>query len=130
VTLGNGNDITTLGNGSNVVVEGNGNDSVTAGNGNNLIVGGLGPHTIRVGNGTNILIDGSAAVTNPGDSFCQILNAWTANPVAANQAAIRSRFTVTYNSTYPNYLSAGSGIDWFFYKPPTTLNKKSTDFLN
>jgi Ca2+-binding RTX toxin-like protein len=130
VTLGNGNDATTLGNGSNVVVEGNGNDSVSAGNGNNLIVGGLGRYTTRVGNGANILIDGSATVNNPGDSFRQILSAWTANPVASNQAAIRSRFTVIYNSTHPNSLSAGSGIDWFFYKPPTTSNKKSTDFLN
>ncbi len=100
VTLGNGNDVIQLGDGSNVVVEGNGNDSVSAGNGNNLIVGGLGHHTITVGNGTNILIDGSATVNNSGDSLRQILNAWTANPVASNQAAIRSRFTVSYNSRY------------------------------
>jgi hypothetical protein len=53
-----------------------------------------------------------------------------ANPTASKQAAIRSRFTVTYNSTYPNHVSAGSGIDWFFYKPATTSNKKSTDCLN
>jgi len=58
------------------------------------------------------------------------VSAWTANPVASNQAAIRSRFTVTYTSTYPNHLSAGSGIDWFFYKPPTNSNRKPTDFLN
>jgi Ca2+-binding RTX toxin-like protein len=112
------------------VVEGSGNDSVTAGNGNNLIVGGLGQHTIKVGNGTNILIDGSATVTNPGDSFRKILNDWVANPTASNQAAIRSRFTVNYNALYHNTLTAGSGIDWFFYKPPTTSNKKPTDFLN
>jgi parallel beta-helix repeat protein len=130
VMLGNGNDTTTLGNGSNVVVEGNGSDSVTAGNGNNLIVGGLGKHTIKVGNGTNILIDGSATVNNSRDSFRQILSAWTANPTASNQAAIRSRFTVNYNAKYPNTLSAGSGIDWFFYQPSTTSNKKPTDFLN
>ena len=130
VTLGNGNDVIQLGGGSNVVVEGNGNDSVSAGNGNNLVVGGLGHHTITVGNGTNILIDGSATVNNSGDSLRQILNAWTANPVASNQAAIRSRFTVSYNSRYHNTLSAGSGIDWFFYQPPTTSNKKPTDFLN
>ena len=119
-----------LGDGSHVDVEGNGNDSVAAGNGNNPIVGGLGPHKIKVGNGTNILIDGSATVVNPGDSFRQILNAWTANPVASNQSAIRSRFTVNYNAKYTNTLTAGSGIDWFFYQPPTTSNKKSTDFLN
>jgi Ca2+-binding RTX toxin-like protein len=130
VTVGNGKDTTQLGDGSNVVVEGNGKDSVSAGNGNNLIVGGLGRHTIKVGNGTNILIDGSTAIVNPGDSFRQILNAWTANPVASNQATIRSRFTVNYNAKYANTLTAGSGIDWFFYLPPTTSNKKSTDFLN
>ena len=130
VTVGNGIDIVQLGGGSNVVVEGNGIDYVSAGNGNNLIVGGLGLHAIQVGNGTNILIDGSATVNNSGDSFRQILNAWTANPTASNQSAIRSRFTVNYNTKYPNYLSAGRGIDWFFYKPPTTSNKKSTDFLN
>jgi Ca2+-binding RTX toxin-like protein len=112
------------------VVEGDGNDSVTAGNGNNLVVGGLGRHTIRVGNGTNILIDGSATVNHSGDSFRQILDAWTANPVASNQAAIRSRFTVNDNAKYANTLTAGSGIDWFSYQPPTTSNKKSTDFLN
>jgi Ca2+-binding RTX toxin-like protein len=113
-----------------LVVEGNGTDSVTAGNGNNLIVGGLGPHTIKVGNGTNILIDGSATVNNSGDSFRRILNDWVANPTASKQAAIRSRFTVSYNAKYANTLTAGSGIDWFFYQPPTTSNKKSTDFLN
>ena len=112
------------------MVEGNGTDTVTAGKGNNLIVGGLGPHTITVGNGTNILIDGSATVNKSGDSFRQILNDWTAKPTASNQAAIRSRFTVNYNTKYANTLTAGSGIDWFFYKPPTTSNKKSTDFLN
>ena len=76
------------------------------------------------------LIDGSATVTHSGDSLRRVLNDWVANPTASKQAAIRSRFTVTYNSTYPNHLSAGSGIDWFFYKPPTTSNKKSTDCLN
>ena len=130
ITVGNGNDVIRLGGGSNVVVEGNGNDSVAAGNGNNLIVGGLGRHPIRVGNGTNMLIDGSATVANAGDSFRQILNDWAASPVASNQAAIRSRFTVTYNKTYPNFLSAGAGVDWFFYQPPTTSNKKPSDFLN
>jgi hypothetical protein len=130
VTAGNGNDTIQLGGGSNVVVEGTGNDAVSAGNGNDLIVGGLGQHTIRVGNGTNILIDGSATVNNSGDSFRQILNAWTANPTASNQSAIRQRFTVNYNQLYHNTLTAGSGIDWFFYKPPTTSNKKPTDFLN
>jgi Ca2+-binding RTX toxin-like protein len=130
VAAGNGNDTIQLGGGSNVVVEGNGNDSVMAGNGNNLIVGGLGQHTITLGNGTNILIDGSATVTNSGDSFRQILNTWTANPTASNQAAIRSRFTVNYNAKHANTLTAGTGVDWFFYKPPTTSNKKSTDFLN
>jgi Ca2+-binding RTX toxin-like protein len=129
VTLGSGNDTTQLGNGSNIVVEGSGNDSVAAGNGDNLIVGGLGRHTIKVGNGTNILIDGSATV-KPGDSFRQILNAWTANPTASNQGVIRQRLTVNYNALYHNTLTAGSGIDWFFYQPLTTSNKKPTDFLN
>ena len=135
VTLGNGNENVQLGDGSNVVVEGNGNDNVTAGNGNNLIVGGLGivagrgHDTIKVGNGTNILIAGSATVNNSGDSFRQILNAWTINPTASNQSVIRQRFTVNYNPN-ASTLTAGSGIDWFFYKPPTTSNKKSTDFLN
>ena len=107
-----------------------GNDTVSAGNGNNLIVGGQGRHTIRVGKGTNILIDGLATVNNSGDSFRKILSDWAANPTASNQGAIRQRFTVNYNTTYANTLSAGSGIDRFFYKPPTTSNKKSTDFLN
>jgi hypothetical protein len=130
VTLGNGNDNVTAGDGSNVVVEGNGTDTVTAGNGNNLIVGGLGRHTITVGNGTNILIDGSATVYKPQDSLRRILNDWVANPTASNQSKIRSRFTVNYNTKYANTLSAGSGIDWFFYKSPTTSNKKKSDFLN
>lgn len=130
MTAGNGNDTIQVGDGSNVVVEGNGTDSVTAGNGNNLIVGGLGRHTIKIGNGTNILIDGSATVNKSGDSFRQILNSWAANPVASNQAAIRSRFTVNYNTKYANTLMAGNAIDWFFYQPPTTSNKKSTEFRN
>jgi Ca2+-binding RTX toxin-like protein len=130
VTVGNGTDTIQLGNGSNVVVEGNGTDTMKVGNGNNFLVGGLGSHTLTAGNGINILIDGSAAVTKSGDSFRQILNDWVAKPTASNQAAIRSRFTVNYNPKYANTLTAGSGIDWFFYKPPTTSNKKATDFLN
>ena len=129
VTAGNGNDTIHQGDGSNVVVEGDGNDTVSAGNGDNLIVGGLGQHTIQVGNGTNILIDGSATVNQSGDSFRRILDDWVANPTASNQGAIRQRFTVNYNAKYANTLTAGSGIDWFFYQnPPTTSNKKSTDF--
>ena len=128
--MGNGNDTIQPGDGSNVVVEGNGNDTVAAGNGNNLIVGGRGRHTIKVGNGNNILIDRTATVKKSGDSFRRILNDWTANPTASNQAAIRSRFTVNYNTKYANTLTAGSGIDWFFYKSPTTSNEKSNDFRN
>ena len=121
---------TQLGDGCNVGVEGNGHDSVSAGDGNNLIIGGLGRHTTKVGNGTNILIDGSATLTNPADSLRRILNDWAAKPTASNQGAIRQRFTVHYNTKYANPLSAGSGIDWFFYQPPTTSNTKSTDLLN
>jgi Ca2+-binding RTX toxin-like protein len=128
VTAGNGNDTFQLGDGSNVVIEGNSTNNVTAGKGNDLIVGGLGQHTIRVGNGTNILIDGSATVTDSGDSVRQILGAWAANPVRSNQAPIQSGFTVNYNAKHAKTLSAGPGIDWFFYKPPTTSNKKPTDF--
>jgi parallel beta-helix repeat protein len=130
VTVGNGNDTITLGDGSNVVVAGNGTDAITAGNGNNWLVGGLGPHTMKAGNGINILIDGSATVVKPGDSFRSILNDWVANPTAGNQSKIRARFTVNYNTKYANTLTAGTGVDWFFYKPPTTSNKKPTDFLN
>jgi hypothetical protein len=134
VTLGNGNDTTQLGDGSNVVVEGNGNDNVTAGNGNNLIVAGLGTEvgqghdTIKVGNGNNILIAGSASVSS-GHSFRDILNIWTQFPNATGLDQIRPLLTVNYN-TFASTLTAGSGIDWFFCEPPTTSNKKSTDFLN
>src|SRR5262249_46846059 len=134
VTVGIGNDTIQLGGGSNVVVEGNGNDNVTAGNGNNLIVAGLGHDTIKVGNGNNILIAGSASVNSPGDSFRKILNDWTTwtkqKPPVPYPTSIRQRFTVNYNTTNASTLTAGSGIDWFFYKSPTTSNKKPTDFLN
>jgi Ca2+-binding RTX toxin-like protein len=126
ITVGNGNDTIQLGGGDNVVVEGNGTDFVSAGNGANLIVGGLGSHTIRVGNGTNILSDGSATVVNAVDSFRQILTDWKASA----SPPVNQRLTVNYNTKYANYLSAGSGRDWFFFVPPTTSNKKSTDRLN
>jgi hypothetical protein len=52
-----------------------------------------------------------------------------ANPTPSNHAVIRKRFTVSYNATNANTLTAGTVIDWFFYKnPPTTSNKRSTDF--
>ena len=114
VTVGNGNDNVQLGNGDNVVVEGNGNDYVCAGNGANLVVGGLGQHTIQLGNGNDILIDGSVALTQPGDSLRQILTDWKASA----SAAVNQRLKVTYNTAHPNYLSAGSGRDWFFYTSP------------
>jgi fibronectin-binding autotransporter adhesin len=125
VTVGNGNDNIQLGNRSDVVVEGNGNDSVTAGNGADLVVGGLGQHRIRLGNGNDILIDGSATVVNAGDSLRQILSDWS----NSSSALVNKRLKVVYNTTHPNVLHAGSGRNWFFYKnPPTTSNKKPTDF--
>ena len=131
MTVGNGNDTILLGNGNNVVVEGNGTDTMTVGNGNNFLVGGLGSHTLTAGNGINILIDGSATVVKPNDSFRSILNDWVANPAASNQSKIRARFTVNYNTTNANTLTAGTGVDWFFYTyKKTTSNKKKTDFLN
>ena len=126
MTVGNGNDNVQLGDGDNVVIEGNGNDYVSAGNGANLVVGGLGKHTIQLGNGTDILIDGSASVVNAGDSFRQILTDWK----ASSSTQVNQRISVNYNAVYSNYLSAGSGRDWFFYHAPTTSNKKSTDRLN
>jgi hypothetical protein len=126
VTVGNGNDIILLGNGSDVVVEGNGSDSVTAGNGPDLVVGGLGQHTISLGNGNDILIDGSATVASASDSLRQILSNWN----SSSSASVNQRLKVVYNTNHPNVLQAGSSRNWFFYKPPTTSNKKSTDFLN
>lgn len=62
----------------------------------------------------------------PGDSFQAILAAWNGG---ASASSLRGRLSVTYNTTHPNYLSAGSGRDWFFYTPTsvTTSNKKATD---
>ena len=132
VTLGNGNDSSNLGNGYNVLVEGTGNDNVNAGNGNNLIVAGLGQHSVQVGNGRNILIDGSAKVNNSGDSLRQVLNDWVQNgSQASNVTSIRSRLTVTDNTSHANRMTAGSGLDWFWATyAKDTLNKKSTDLLN
>ena len=126
VTVGNGNDNVQCGNGSDVIIEGNGTDYVSAGNGPDLVVGGLGSHTIQLGNGNDILIDGSATVVNSGDSFRQILSDWN----ASSSTSVDTRLSVVYNTVHPNYLSAGSGRDWFFYEAPTTSNKKSTDRLN
>jgi hypothetical protein len=126
VTVGNGNDTIQLGNGSNVIVEGNGNDYVSAGNGANLVVGGLGQHTIQLGGGNNILIDGTATLANASDSFRQILSDWNSSA----STSVNTRLKVVYNTAHPNYLSAGSGRNWFFYKSPTSSNKKATDRLN
>jgi Ca2+-binding RTX toxin-like protein len=132
VSLGNGNDNTVAGDGNNVVVEGNGNDSVTAGNGDNLIVAGLGHHTVRAGNGSNILIDGSVRLPQSGDSLRQVLDDWRQfGALAANVASIRSRLTVTDNSSHANTLDAGSGLDWFWYTfGRDRTNRKPTDLLN
>jgi hypothetical protein len=132
VTVGNGNGDTVLvGDGNNVVVTGNGNnDFVQAGNGDNLIVAGTGSHTVLAGNGSNILIDGSVALTQPGDSLRAVLDDWMANG-SADADEIRARLLVSYNTSNPNYLAAGSGLDWFWdtFSGDTT-NKKSTDLLN
>ena len=132
VTLGNGNDNSNLGNGSNVFVEGTGNDNVNAGNGNNMIVAGLGQHSVQVGNGRNILIDGSVKLNSASDSLRQVLNDWVQNgSQAGNAANIRSRLTVTDNTSHANRMTAGSGLDWFWAMyAKDTLNKKSGDLLN
>jgi Bacterial Ig-like domain (group 3)/PKD domain/Bacterial pre-peptidase C-terminal domain/RTX calcium-binding nonapeptide repeat (4 copies) len=127
ITLGNGNDSVQLGNGDNVVVEGSGTDSVSAGNGANLVVGGTGQHTIQLGNGNNILIDGSATVVQANDSFRKILTDWKSSA----STSVNTRIHVTYNTTHPNFLYAGTGRNWFFVtNPATTTNRKATDRLN
>jgi len=132
VSLGNGNDNTTVGNGNNVVVEGNGNDSITAGNGDNLIVAGLGHHSVQAGSGSNILIDGSVKLTQSGDSLRQVLDDWEQyGALAADVASIRSRLSVTYNTSNANTLDTGSGLDWFWYTyAKDKANRKPTDLLN
>ncbi len=78
-------------------------------------------------NGSNILIDGTAILLQSGDSFRQILNDWKASP----SAAVSSRLRITYNASRPNYLSVGSGRNWFFYtSPKVSSNRKATDRLN
>ncbi len=132
ITLGNGNDNTILGNGNNVFVEGNGDDTVYAGGGNNLIAAGLGEHTVAVGNGRNILIDGSVTLTVSGDSFRQVLNDWVQfGATASNVSSIRSRLSVTDNSSHANHLTAGSGLDWFWATyAHDSMNRKFKDLLN
>ena len=78
------------------------------------------------------LIDGSVQLANPGDSLTQVLNDWIANGAAApNVAGIRSRLTVTYNTTNKNRLHAGKGLDWFWFTDAMDqVNRKPTDLLN
>jgi hypothetical protein len=130
VALGNGNDNVQLGNGNNVVVTGNGHDNIQAGNGDNLIVAGLGQHNVQVGNGSNILIDGSVTLTNSNDSLRQVLNDWMSLG-ASDAASIRSRLSVTDNSSHANVLLAGTGLDWFWetYAKDVT-DRTLTDLLN
>ena len=67
------------------------------------------------------------SLKQPGDSLRQVLIDWKASP----STTVNQRLKVTYNVAHPNYLSAGSGRDWFFYTyPKTTSNKKATDNLN
>jgi len=132
IFVGNGNDYVQAGTGNNVIVTGNGNDFIQAGNGNNLIVAGLGRHNVAVGDGSNILIDGSVQLTQSGDSLVQILADWTDfGSQPNNVASIRSRLQVTDNTTNPNVLIAGGGLDWFWdtYAQDTT-NIKGSDLLN
>ncbi|MHB1423853.1 MAG: beta strand repeat-containing protein [Gemmataceae bacterium] len=132
IATGNGNDKVQVGNGNNVIVTGNGNNNIQAGNSDNLIAAGLGHHNVQVGNGSNILIDGSVALTQSGDSLCQVLDDWIKNgAMASNVASIRSRLSVTFNTHYGNTLQAGSGLDWFWaIDTQDHLNNKKTDLLN
>jgi Ca2+-binding RTX toxin-like protein len=136
ITTGQGRDNVHVGDGNNVVVvlsaAASTGDQVLAGNGNNLIVGGLGQENLQAGNGSNILIDGSVQLANPGDSLTQVLNDWITNgAAAANVAGIRSRLTVTYNTTNKNRLHAGKGLDWFWFTDALDqVNRKPTDLLN
>ncbi len=132
VTLGDGNDNVNVGDGNNVVVAGNGRSNVNAGNGNNFLVAGLGRNNVHAGNGRNILIDGNVTLTQSGDSLRKVLNDWVHyGSQSSNVASIRSRLSVTYNTTYANSLTAGSGLDWFWaVYAHDSLNKKHKDLLN
>jgi streptogramin lyase len=131
VTVGNGNgDSVQVGNGNNVVVVGNGNgDFIWAGDGDNLLIAGLGRHTVRAGKGSNILIDGSVTTLN-GATLTQILDEWILDGKAA-ASLIRTQMSVTDNTSHANSLTAGSGLDWFWYTySKDSTNRKSTDLWN
>jgi Ca2+-binding RTX toxin-like protein len=135
ITLGGGNDNVQAGDGNNVIVTGGGNDNIHAGNGDNLIADGGGHDNVQTGNGNNILIDGSVRLTQPGDTLAQVLSDWMgdiqAHDTAAEIAAlIEPRLAVTYNTTNPNTLHAGTGFDWFWAAyAKDNVNKKPGDLV-
>ena len=129
VFLGNGNDNVHLGNGNNIATTGNGNDNIQAGNGDNLLVAGLGQHSVTAGNGSNILIDGSATLQGSA-TLSQVLNEWVLDGASA-ASLIRTQLSVTDNTSHPNKLSAGKGIDWFWATyAKDAVNSKTGDLLN
>lgn len=59
ITLGNGNDVVVAGDGANALTLGNGNDVVAARNGNNTITLGNGNDVTAAGNGSNVVVEGN-----------------------------------------------------------------------
>jgi len=59
VMLGTGIHNLRAGNGNNTVLAGDGIDNIYLGDGNNVVVGGNGHNNIQVGNGANLLVGGS-----------------------------------------------------------------------
>jgi hypothetical protein len=61
-----------------------------------------------------------------------VLNDWVQFGAAAgNVSSIRSRLSVTDNTSHANHMNAGSGLDWFWATyVHDSLNRKTHDLLN
>jgi hypothetical protein len=76
----------------------------------------------------NTLRDGSSQAQN-NNWFVGWSNDTVNKNASETKTVLQRRASpVNYNAKYAKTVSAGSGIDWFFYKPPTTSNKKPRDF--
>lgn len=111
VNLGNGNNNTTIGDGTFTVTSGNGNDTVTVGNGTNTVTvgqgtdtvyGGTGTDTITAGNGPDTFYTGGRTSTSSGPT----------NGVGATTINVGNGVIAIYggngNDTF--YLGTGSGV--------------------
>jgi len=120
---GDGNDTLRGGAGNDVLLGGAGNDILSGSGGNDLLIGGEGVDHLDGGAGDDILIAGISNLDSDPQALYNVMREWTRTDQNYDHRVDHLRFGAGLNLSTtidasddgaPDFLTGGSGMDWFF----------------